>query len=182
MSYGETHYKKSRGEHPVKVGLVEARVVSGRWRFYIQIEGIRKETIGNLRDVISECILKQIKDFIAETERQVLHEMQNMLRGFFDPVVEQAFYEIIPRFPLGQVVTLSDGTEAVAVGFNPRFPLTPKVQCLRSPSGCKVESPSLEEIDLALHLDLRIVEVNGVDVRPFQVMHPDQAEASLALV
>ena len=76
LSYGETHYKKWRRELSVKVGLVEARVVNGQWRFYIRIEGIRKETIGNLRDAISECILKQIKDFIDETEREVPHEMQ----------------------------------------------------------------------------------------------------------
>jgi HD-GYP domain-containing protein (c-di-GMP phosphodiesterase class II) len=98
---------------------------------------------------------------------QVLHEMRTICRGMFDPVVEQAFYEIIPPFPLGQVVKLSTGMEAVVVGFNPRRPVSPKVQGLTLPSGEPVANPSWEEIDLGLYPEVDIVEVDGVDVRPF---------------
>ena len=104
----------------------------------------------------------------AKLPVQVLHEMRTWCKGFFDPVVEQAFYEIIPPFPLGQVVTLNNGVQAVVVDFNPRSPVRPKVQGIRMPTGERVADPALEEIDLAIHTDIHIAWVDGVDVRPFQ--------------
>jgi HD-GYP domain-containing protein (c-di-GMP phosphodiesterase class II) len=103
----------------------------------------------------------------AKPPVRVLDEMRRMCRGFFDPVVESAFYRIIPPFPIGQVVTLSNGIEAVVVDFNPEFPVRPKVQCLRTPTGQRFDAPSLEEIDLALFTDLQVVSVDGQDVRPY---------------
>ena len=104
----------------------------------------------------------------AKPPVRVLHEMRTICRGFFDPIVERAFYEIIPPFPIGQVVTLSSGIEAAVVDFNPRHPLRPKVQCLRSAAGERFEDPSLEEIDLAIYPELYISEIDGQDVRPYQ--------------
>jgi HD-GYP domain-containing protein (c-di-GMP phosphodiesterase class II) len=98
---------------------------------------------------------------------QALHEMRTQCANFFDPVILQAFFEIIPAFPLGQVVTLNNGAEAVVVDFNPRHALRPKVQCIRDTSGCDVVDPTLHEFDLAIHLDLDIVESGGRDVREF---------------
>ncbi len=103
----------------------------------------------------------------AKPPVQVLHEMRTFCSGMFDPVVERAFYEIIPPFPLGQMVKLSSGMEAVVIDFNPRHPVSPKVQGLRHPNGELIENPALEEIDLAIYPDLDIVEVDGVDVRPY---------------
>ncbi len=103
----------------------------------------------------------------AKLPVQVLHEMRTRCSGFFDPVVESALYQTVPAFPIGQVVTLSDGVEAVVVDFNPDFPVEPKVQCLRTAEGERFENPSLEEIDLALYPELSIESVDGVDVRPF---------------
>jgi HD-GYP domain-containing protein (c-di-GMP phosphodiesterase class II) len=103
----------------------------------------------------------------AKPPVQVLHELRTWCKGMFDPVVEQAFYEIIPPFPIGQMVKLSNGIEAVVVDFNRRQPVRPKVQALRDPQGQKFIDPSLEEIDLALYPDLDIVSVDGHDVRPF---------------
>ncbi|MBW3598423.1 MAG: HD-GYP domain-containing protein, partial [Planctomycetes bacterium] len=103
----------------------------------------------------------------AKPPVQVLHEMRTSCRGMFDPVVERAFYEIIPPFPLGQIVTLSNGMEAVVVSFNPRRPVSPKVQGLKMPGGEPVANPAWEEIDLAMYPELNIVEVDGVDVRPY---------------
>jgi len=103
----------------------------------------------------------------AKLPVQVLHEMRTRCQGFFDPVVEQAFYRTVPAFPIGQVVTLSDGVEAVVVDFNRDFPARPKVQCLRTPDGQRFTDPSLEEIDLALYFDLSIAAVDGQDVRSF---------------
>jgi HD-GYP domain-containing protein (c-di-GMP phosphodiesterase class II) len=104
----------------------------------------------------------------AKLPVQVLHEMRTWCKGFFDPVVERAFYEIIPPFPIGQVVTLNNGVQAVVVDFNPRHPVRPKVQGIRLPTGERIADPSLEELDLAIHTDLHIAWVDGVDVRPFQ--------------
>jgi HD-GYP domain-containing protein (c-di-GMP phosphodiesterase class II) len=103
----------------------------------------------------------------AKLPVQALHEMRTVCRGFFDPVVEEAFYQIVPPFPIGQVVTLSDGVEAVVVDFNPAYPTRPKVQCLRAPDGTRYEYPPLEEIDLAGFSDLKIASVDGQDVRPY---------------
>lgn len=104
----------------------------------------------------------------AKLPVQALYEMRTVCRGFFDPVVEKSFYEIIPPFPVGQVVTLSNGIEAAVVDFNPRHPQRPKVQGIRDPYGVAFADPNLEEIDLVLHDDIQIAFINGEDVRPYQ--------------
>ena len=118
----------------------------------------------------------------AKLPVQALHEMRTWCQGFFDPVIEKAFYEIIPPFPLGQLVTLSNGVEAVVVDFNPKQPVRPKVQGVRSPTGERFRDPSLREIDLAMHDDLEVAFIDGVDVRPFQASQqrkPDLAGMAL---
>ena len=125
------------------------------------------------------AILADVYD-AATTERcyspaklpiQALHEMRTICRGFFDPVVEAAFYRIVPPFPIGQVVTLSNGIEAVVIDFSPEFPVRPKVQCLRTPRGERFAHPALEEIDLSLHSEVSIVAVSGQDVRALVLSH-----------
>ena len=111
----------------------------------------------------------------AKPPVQVLHEMRTFCRRFFDPAVEAAFYRTVPAFPIGQVVTLSDGVEAAVIDFNADFPLRPKVQCLRSADGQRLAHSGLEEIDLALYSELSIVAVNGRDVRQF-VQQQDSVE------
>jgi HD-GYP domain-containing protein (c-di-GMP phosphodiesterase class II) len=113
----------------------------------------------------------------AKLPIRALYEMRTYCRGFFDPVVEQAFYEIIPPFPLGQTVTLSNGMEAVVVDFNSRFPVRPKVQGLRSATGESLGDPALNEIDLAIHTDVEIVAVDGEDVRTYVEAHQVHEEA-----
>ena len=103
----------------------------------------------------------------AKLPVHVLHEMRTQCQGLFDPVVESAFCQIVPPFPIGQVVTLSDGVEAAVVDFNPGHPVRPKVRCLRTPDGKPFARPALEEIDLAACPDLEIASVDGQDVRPF---------------
>jgi HD-GYP domain-containing protein (c-di-GMP phosphodiesterase class II) len=114
----------------------------------------------------------------AKLPVQVLDEMRNRCQGHFDPAVESAFYRTVPPFPIGQVVTLSDGVEAVVVDFNADYPTRPKVQCLRTPDGQHIADPALEEIDLALHDDLAIAAVDGYDVRPF-LASQEEAEPQL---
>lgn len=114
---------------------------------------------------------------------QVLHEMRTFCQPFFDPVIAQAFYQIIPPFPIGQLVKLSNGIEAAVVDFNPKHPVRPKVQGLRDPFGQAFDDPALEEIDLALHRDLHISHVGDVDITPFQSSQETAPEsAALALV
>jgi HD-GYP domain-containing protein (c-di-GMP phosphodiesterase class II) len=98
---------------------------------------------------------------------QVLHEMRTQCQGYFDPQVECGFYEIIPPFPIGQTVTLSDGTEAVVVDFNPEFPTRPKVQTMTHRRGQRLAQPSEQEIDLTKCPELEIIQVDDLDVRPF---------------
>lgn len=104
----------------------------------------------------------------AKLPVQALYEMRTACPGFFDPVVEQAFHQVIPPFPLGQVVTLASGIEAVVVDFNPRHPFRPKVQGLKDPCGTPYRDPALQEIDLAQYMEEQIAFIDGADVRPFQ--------------
>jgi HD-GYP domain-containing protein (c-di-GMP phosphodiesterase class II) len=108
----------------------------------------------------------------AKLPVQALYEMRTACCGFFDPIVEEAFYQVIPPFPIGQVVSLSNDVEAVVVDFNTRYPFRPKVQGLKDPLGQRYADPALEEIDLALHPDLQIAAVDGTDVRHFQTTTP----------
>ncbi len=116
----------------------------------------------------------------AKLPVQVLHEMRTWCKGHFDPAVENAFYEIIPAFPIGQIVTLNNGIQAVVVDFNPKFPVRPKVQCLRAASGERFADPAQEEIDLSQHTDLQIAWVDGIDVRPFTVSQERLSRESAA--
>jgi HD-GYP domain-containing protein (c-di-GMP phosphodiesterase class II) len=125
--------------------------------------------IATLADVYDAATSKRCYSR-AKLPVQVLHEMRTACRGFFDPVVEKALYEIIPPFPIGQVVALSNGIEAAVVDFDPRCPLRPKVQGIKDPYGVRFTDPNLEEIDLALHDDLQIAFVEGEDVRPYQAV------------
>lgn len=120
----------------------------------------------------------------AKQPVQVLHEMRTWCEGFFDPVIAEAFYQLVPPFPIGQVVGLSDGSEAAVVDFNPRRPIRPKVQVLRDPYGDRVNDPSLQELDLALHLDLHVATINGMDITPFLSSQDcgAAADASVAFV
>ncbi len=95
---------------------------------------------------------------------QVLYEMRTMCRNFFDPVVEQAFYEMIPPFPVGQRILLNDGQEAVVVDFNPQHPWHPRVQVIADPRGESVFDPALHELDLADLPGIEIASVGGVNV------------------
>ena len=117
----------------------------------------------------------------AKPPVQALYEMRTWCSGWFDPFVEQAFYEIVPPFPIGQVVALNDGWEAVVVDFNPGFPARPRVQCIRTPAGEEIEDPSLEEIDLAHCDDLSIASVGGVEVTPFLSAYEQPLELELVL-
>jgi HD-GYP domain-containing protein (c-di-GMP phosphodiesterase class II) len=117
----------------------------------------------------------------AKLPVQVLHEMRHQCHGFFDPVVESAFYRTVPPFPIGQVVRLSNDVEAAVVDFNPASPVRPRVKCLRTPQGQPLDSRDQEEIDLNHAPDLEIAWVDGQDVRPYTArQESNQAMAATA--
>jgi len=103
----------------------------------------------------------------AKLPVQVLHEMRNRCQGFFDPEVASAFYRTVPPFPIGQVVTLSNGAEAAVVDFNPDCPARPKVKCLRVSGEPSDAHTAHEEIDLNVCRDVEVASVDGQDVRPY---------------
>ncbi len=103
----------------------------------------------------------------AKPPIRVLHEMQTCCQGMFDPVIEETFYRIIPPFPIGKVVTLSNGMEAVVVDFNAEEPYRPKVQVVRSERGHRVPNPTLNEMDLAIYQDVFVREVDGQDITAY---------------
>jgi HD-GYP domain-containing protein (c-di-GMP phosphodiesterase class II) len=118
----------------------------------------------------------------AKTAVQVLHEMRTSCRGAFDPAVARAFFEIVPPFPVGSMVELSDGRTAVVVDLNPAAPVRPKVLCLDDRSARpRPDGPVSEEIDLAQAEEFEIVAVGGVSVRQFtasQESLPELADAA----
>lgn len=137
----------------------------------------RIATMADIYDAATSCRCYST----AKLPVRVLHEMRTLCRGWFDPVVEKAFYRTVPPFPLGQMVKLSNGAEAAVVDFNPEYPTRPKVQCLRTPNGEVCRHPSLEEIDLVLYPELGIVSVNGEDIRPYlQIQEADELADMLA--
>jgi HD-GYP domain-containing protein (c-di-GMP phosphodiesterase class II) len=115
----------------------------------------------------------------AKPAVQAIFEMRTRCQGFFDATIEKAFYEIIPPFPIGQLVTLNNGVQAAVVDFNPHWPERPRVQGLRAPTGERYDDPSLEEIDLALYPELHIARVGDVDVLPFQSSLAETTEPAL---
>jgi HD-GYP domain-containing protein (c-di-GMP phosphodiesterase class II) len=115
----------------------------------------------------------------AKPPIEALYEMRTRFTGAFDPVVMRAFYRTVPPFPIGQVVTLSNGVEAAVIDFNPDDPARPKVRGLRTPDGQRFDHPSLEEIDLSLYVDLEIATIDGRDVRAWTAaMQPAEADES----
>ncbi len=158
------HHQRYRGDgYPARVDAVTSREMPPLRGKQIPIFS-RITTVADVYDAATSARCYSG----AKPAVQVLHEMRTWCEGFFDPIVEAAFYQIMPPFPIGQLVKLSTGDEAAVVDFNPRHPTRPKVQCLRDAEGRHYSEPALHEYDLAIHLDMQIVAVDGVDVRPFQ--------------
>jgi len=106
----------------------------------------------------------------AKTAAQVLHEMRtSFCRGAFDPIVARAFFEIVPPFPVGTTVGLSDGRTAVVVDLNPTAPARPKVLRVNDRSAVPQETAATEEIDLTEAEGIEIVSAAGTSVREYTV-------------
>jgi HD-GYP domain-containing protein (c-di-GMP phosphodiesterase class II) len=101
----------------------------------------------------------------AKAPVQALYEMRTHYCDYFDPVVLGALRAIVPPFPIGQPVTLSNTCEAVVVDFNASEPERPKVQVIFDPAGDDRQGG--EVIDLAESSDVRIVAADGCNVCAF---------------
>jgi HD-GYP domain-containing protein (c-di-GMP phosphodiesterase class II) len=131
--------------------------------------------IATICDVFDAATSKRVYSD-AKTSVQVLAEMLRYNVGAFDPVVQQAFYEIIPAFPIGTMVELSNQFRAVVVDFDPDAPCRPRVKPISYPDGEPCRYPDNREIDLAKVTDLHIYRQGDVDVRPFLFDAVPQAE------
>jgi HD-GYP domain-containing protein (c-di-GMP phosphodiesterase class II) len=119
----------------------------------------------------------------AKPPVQALWELRERFIGAFDPIVEAAFVEVVPAFPLGTCVTLSDGSEAAVIDFQPQHAMRPKVLRLKTPDGQRVDRPDLDEIDLAETPDLSIVATGGADVREYMApAQPSQYSLASSLI
>lgn len=127
--------------------------------------------LATIADVFDATTSKRVYSD-AKPSVQALSEMLRHNRGFFDPVVERAFFEVVPAFPIGQVVRLSNGFEAAVVDYNPAAPCQPNVKPIRYPDGASCHYPDDREIDLALVTDVQIEAVGNVDVRPYLFAAP----------
>ena len=83
------------------------------------------------------------------------------LRTRFDPNVLRALVEVVPPYPPGSRVTLSDGGEAIVIDHQPADPCRPKVQ--RLPGNVLPPPDGLlgEVVDLTQQPKLKIVACDG---------------------
>ncbi|MFO0945850.1 MAG: HD-GYP domain-containing protein [Planctomycetota bacterium] len=128
----------------------------------------RIATVGDVFDAItSKRVYSDAKPSV-----QALAEILKYNRGYFDPVVERAFFEIMPAFPLGSVVRLNNGFEAAVVDFSPEHPCRPKVKPIRYPNGEECHYPDNREVDLVDVPELHIQFVGEIDIRPYLFDNP----------
>ncbi len=86
-------------------------------------------------------------------------------RPRIDPVVMRAILAVVPPYAPGSRVTLSDGCEAVVVGWNPSDPCRPVVaEAISSPRRTGIPRVTSVHIDLSVNRDLRIAQAEGHDV------------------
>lgn len=76
--------------------------------------------------------------------------------GWFDPMVLRAFLKIIPPFPLGNVVTLTDGRRGAVIGLNGQHPCRPILRIL--------DSVEPYDVNLAFHPEVSIQTHQGTNV------------------
>lgn len=97
----------------------------------------------------------------------VLHLMRTKFAAWFDPQVIETMASVIPPFPPGMQVQLSDGTTAVVIDLDRDHPYEPKVRRIASGS----LEPDGNAINLRRHKELRIVSINQVNV---ETMYPPE--------
>lgn len=102
--------------------------------------------------------------------------------GWFDPVIVEALYRLVPPFMVGSVVRLSDGHEAVVVNNHPEAPCKPRVRIIQPPIGSSSQPSHVTSrtLDLRMCRGVVIAEVDGMDVRRYLYTGEFEAGASAA--
>ncbi|MEM9021540.1 MAG: HD domain-containing phosphohydrolase [Planctomycetota bacterium] len=98
--------------------------------------------------------------------------LSDKLRTRFDPNVLRALVEVVPPYPPGSRVTLSDGTEAVVVDHHIADPCNPTVQRLPNNTLPTAGQPLGETVNLRDHDTLNIVMCDGQRTEPYN-FEPD---------
>lgn len=93
--------------------------------------------------------------------------LSDKLRTRFDPNVLRALLEVVPPYPPGSRVTLSDGTEAVVIDHHIDDPCKPAVQRLPDNTLPKPGQPLGETVHLREHETLCIVACDGQRTEPY---------------
>jgi HD-GYP domain-containing protein (c-di-GMP phosphodiesterase class II) len=103
------------------------------------------------------------------------------LREQFDPQVLQALLTVVPPYPPGSIVRLSDGRHAVCIDHNPTEPCRPVVQIIPDPKDLDVDDlPVGPIINLSEQPKrLCVVEHEGYDVREMNFDPPAPLASSV---
>jgi HD-GYP domain-containing protein (c-di-GMP phosphodiesterase class II) len=101
-----------------------------------------------------------------------LKRLQNpAYQKWFDPRVYETFFQVVPAFSPGDLITLNNGQLAAVVAINESLPCRPLVQpvdparAIGRHSG--VSEGEVEQIDLAMRNELEISRVGDFDVTRF---------------
>ncbi|MDB5323774.1 MAG: hypothetical protein JWN40_5405 [Phycisphaerales bacterium] len=100
---------------------------------------------------------------------EVLHLMRSRHDSWLDPEILAALPKIIPPFPPGMKIQLTDGTQAAVVAVSPKNPYTPMVRQFENDG----QTLSGRLIDLAREDHLQVELAVGVPVKPFLPQEED---------
>lgn len=103
---------------------------------------------------------------------EILHLMRTRYAAWLDPEILKVIPSVIPPFPPGMRVMLSDQSEAVTVGVRPDRPYEPQVKRIESREPLELSGTA---IDLTVEKEIQIESVAGVNVRE---MIPETPPAS----
>jgi HD-GYP domain-containing protein (c-di-GMP phosphodiesterase class II) len=93
---------------------------------------------------------------------EILHVMSGQYASWLDPQILKMLPSLIPPFSPGMRITLSDGTDAVTVGFRPDRPYQPLVKRIERRDPFTLAS---ETLDLTAEKGLEIEKVGGVSAK-----------------
>lgn len=90
--------------------------------------------------------------------------LEHPCRYWVDPIVMRALFSVVPPYPPGTLVRLSDGARAVVVDWTTDDPCRPTVYTLGEDDDPRFAGRDGEKIDLTMRPGLTIVEADGEPV------------------
>lgn len=96
---------------------------------------------------------------------RALKHMTELTADFFDPELLKLFAECVAIFPVGSLVEISGGYEAVVVGVERGKNTRPRLRIVRDPSGAVLPRPV--EMDLSAHPEIQIVRTIAEEAPEF---------------